>query len=464
MPNLDDIKTRFSKRLDEQAARHAGALDELIRAERERMLREVKPAMPEAVAQRLAAPASALDRSILTNGDNGAYGAAGAAAARPMSPPKPQGQVQMTGSAPLRELDAAFIRQFNLGAYYPLEKLNYPTVYCETLEEFFQPFVKDVNMSPQARQSALDWLIEKAKQDALELHGGTFGVNFPGDGCYLNGWLFGCLNQVTPRQALTLPQVLQTILSTVAHEKLGHGLLGVYSTLGQAKTRLGLTLAEVARQFGLRPADDPLESLRQQQDGVLFYVSKLTEEGWASWIGRNLVPGGKPHTLRALLQAIQELPANLPDRQDIQAVTMSALQALFGENSADGHLVDMATLHKAVHWIATLDHGTDELFMALLSQPLRYVVGELLVAQAAANLGPLCAPYAALIAANVKVDFERMGLSDLQTMLTQDPRLNPDTRLAAISRLTLAKKNDPRELARQVEAALSLTVPQELRG
>jgi len=106
----------------------------------------------------------------------------------------------------------------------------------------------------------------------------------------------------------------------------------------------------------------------------------------------------------------------------------------------------------------------DDLLAQKLNQPLRYVVGELLLTQAEANLGPLCVPYAALIAAGVTFDPVQVGLSDLRDLLSRDLRLNPDARLALISRLRLEKKDDVRGMAKNVAALLSFSIPKELQG
>ena len=105
----------------------------------------------------------------------------------------------------------------------------------------------------------------------------------------------------------------------------------------------------------------------------------------------------------------------------------------------------------------------DDQLAEKLGQPLRYILGELLFCQAEENLGPKCVPYAALIAANVTLDPAQMGLSDLSTLLKGDARLNPNARMAAISRLKLQQKDDVRDMAKMVSAQLSFSVPKELQ-
>jgi hypothetical protein len=94
---------------------------------------------------------------------------------------------------------------------------------------------------------------------------------------------------------------------------------------------------------------------------------------------------------------------------------------------------------------------------------LIYAVGSLLMSQAEANMGAACVPYAALIAANVKFNFEEISLTDLTTLLLSDPSLYPDVRLAVLSRIKLEQHGSIKELAQRAQAELSFSVPQALK-
>jgi hypothetical protein len=85
------------------------------------------------------------------------------------------------------------------------------------------------------------------------------------------------------------------------------------------------------------------------------------------------------------------------------------------------------------------------------------------MSQAEHNLGPLCVPYAALIAAYVTFDPASMGRIDLEDALNTNERFNPNVRMAALSRLKLNDKNSVSELTSRAASELSFSIPAELR-
>ena len=85
------------------------------------------------------------------------------------------------------------------------------------------------------------------------------------------------------------------------------------------------------------------------------------------------------------------------------------------------------------------------------------------MSQVEANMGSACVPYVALIAANVNFNFEKISLTDLASLLVNDPSLHPDARLAALSRIKLKQKGSISELAQRAQAELSFSVPQAIK-
>ena len=452
MPNLDDLKSSFAQKLDALSAQHASRLEAELQELRDRLLREVEPCLPEDVARQL----GRLDERLKERRRQ----------AEAMGQPVvSHTRLEIGGSAQLEELDALFDRAFDLSSHYPNRLLNYPTIYCETLEEFFTPLINLLDISAEARQVELRQKVEQARQFAEGSNGGgIFGYNLPGQGCYLNGWLFVYGRNLPPRQAFQTPHLLQNILQTAIHEKLGHGFISAYSTLGAVKTSLGLTLADLARRFDLLTADDPLSSLRREQANLLYLVSQLLEEGWATWVETYLEQlilgaGQHPrHRLQAVIRAIEDLPRSIQDRRQVQGALMSALNALFTPDE-----IPFPVLHQAVMTIAVLGGSLDAYFTPTFGQPLRYAVGELLLTQAEMNLGERCLPYVVLVAANVSFDPSRFSLTDLRELFGREARLNPDFRLTALSRIHLEAENSIRELVQRAEIELSFTVPPELK-
>ncbi len=398
-----------------------------------------------------------------------------AARAARLQPPAVEARIALDNAPALNALDAAFVREFQLDRRFPHNPWpTLPTVYCETLEEFYQPFVEMLDVSESTRREMLRSLVAQAREDAREGRG-TWGVFWPGRGCYLNGWLFAYGRAESARAALADPDILPSILGTAAHEKLGHGFVSEYTALGQEKKRLGTWRYDIARRFDLRGVDTPEGVLLAEKEAVLYASSQLLEEGWATWVehhvrqqlarqaaaeGRSFpaVPEAR-YTLgelwHVLTQALDEA-RDAQTRGHIQAL-LDALSTLFvAEN------VTAPDLHRAVLAIHMHAEAVDPLVMSRLHQPLRYVIGYLLARDLAARLGPLCLPYAVVLAANVSYDLERIAASDLQRLVARDARLNVDSRFAQMRLLTLQQKNDIQELVTRAHRELNLAVPKAL--
>jgi hypothetical protein len=217
--------------------------------------------------------------------------------------------------------------------------------------------------------------------------------------------------------------------------------------------------------------------LRAGQCDLLLKNSLLLEEGWANWVQTYLVSaplrlGTHPsYSRKDVFEVIQNLPNNLPNRQVIQEDLYLIYIVLFHEEEiimvgGEKIPITLDLLHKVVLMLLDPVKGPlyDKLFEDKMGQKVRYIIGEQLLWQAEENLGPLCVPYAALIAANVTFDPAQMGLSDLGTLLNTDARLNPNARMAAISRLKPQKKDDVYGMAKLVAEKLSFSIPKELQG
>ncbi|MCL5952610.1 MAG: hypothetical protein M1132_12975 [Chloroflexi bacterium] len=379
-------------------------------------------------------------------------------AARPPSPLT--ARIDLTGDAGLRKMDDLFIETFQLRRYMPGANLNYPTVYAETLEEFFGPFVKELNLSGEGKAAALAQLIAEAERTARETNGGgIFGVSLPGRGCYLNGWLFAYGRGYAPRAALQDPDVLASILSTIAHEKLGHGFITESTALGNEKKQLGLAQIQLANRFNLAVVDSPQATLLAQKSAIIFTESQLTEEGWATWIETFLMSrlganGREPHTLDATLQALKKLESGSQELKDISLYLQQALKVLFTIDQPG-----MDDVHKAIVTIQLFGPQVDEIISSEIRQPLRYAVGYLLMDKIAKNAGWQTAPFAVIIAANLTYDLNNIGPSDLNQLVRSDARMNVDSRLAMLSLLTLSTSGDVHALASEAKNQLSLAVP-----
>ena len=144
------------------------------------------------------------------------------------------------------------------------------------------------------------------------------------------GWLLVHRHNLPPQMGL-VPELIPKVWSTTAYEKLWHRFLRAYSVLGKVKTDLGLILIEFAEKFGIRQADDPLDSLCQFQALLLKMASQLVGEGWAiriqTFIGSQVMKIFEHpcHNMQAIIRAIEVIP-HIDGNNDIQAMFLSALE------------------------------------------------------------------------------------------------------------------------------------------
>ena len=216
-----------------------------------------------------------------------------------------------------------------------------------------------------------------------------------------------------------------------------------------------------------------LPACREAQHDLIFDVSQLLEEGWATWVetfvnrtrlaeseSKTIYPR---HSLAAIVEAVQNLEQeDLPpgySEQQVKERLFSSLAVLLGPIDANPY-----DLQLAVQVIERWSGLPVKIAGAAYSQPLRYAIGELLFAQAELNQGAFCLPYLALIAGNVNFKPESTSLADVTIVLQKDPRLHPDARLAALCRLRLHERGSLTELVQRAESELSFSVPPELKN
>jgi len=394
------------------------------------------------------------------------------------APAQEQPRLLLGGEPVLQEIDRRMLEEFRLPRYFSdVDLSSLPTIYCETLEEYFQPYAELLDVSEQARQETIRKLAQEARKVAAERGGGQFGVFWPGRGCYLNGWLFAYRRAPSATAALRDPTILLHILNTVAHEKLGHGFISEYTTLGFEKKRLGTWRYDIAHRFDLRVADSPEGALLADKEAVVYASSQLLEEGWATWIehhfrrqrdqeGQEARAGQPPrpnsrYSLTELWHVLSELAESAGDPESGQAAraVQSALSALFLDDTPSSE-----QLHSAVLTVHHNGPRLDGHVTRRLGQPLRYVVGYLLMRDLESRQGSFCVPYAVTIAANVMYRLETVAAADLCRLVAQDARLNVDSRLAHLRLLTLQRKGDVAELAGRAHHELNLAVPEALRS
>lgn len=445
--SVDDIAKRFSQRLDRQEhaseARRTQAVEDMIRAFDPTVWRQVT----------LSAERQTKKRDLHT--------------------PSVNAQVSLGNAGILHQTDDLMWQAFQLDSVIDASALKrYSVVYCDTLEEFFTPILADVDISETQRRQYLAQMIAEAEANAE--HGGTMGVNLPGRGCYVNGWIFGAMHDVSAKAALQDNSIFPDIFGTVVHEKLGHGFISDLTAVGKEKTQLGMWRFDVAKRFAMRNADSPHSTLLLRKHALIHQTSQFTEEGWATWVEQTMVKlavtngvlkglgqevrHAAPYTVESLGEFLQSLNEQAPEEAREAVQTLSAvLQLLLTEDEVD----DPEVIFRVTQALHKLTPMFSEVFGQAFGQPMVYVVGYLLLDRLASRIGWRNVPYAVMIAGSVTYDLKQTSVSDLETLLASEPRLNVDARLALLSRLSLPKGATYRDLAHTARETFGFAVPDD---
>jgi hypothetical protein len=372
-------------------------------------------------------------------------------------------KVDLSSKNRIKDLDQELITFFNLDQYLNVDLITYPTIYCETLDEFFTPIFNMYSVSPLIREKSVEREVQKAVENAEK--GGVYGVNLPGTGCYINGWLIAQPHGISALEALEHPELLNKTLITAVHEKLGHGFLDVFSSLGQVSAQLGSYQSRLAQQFGMQLVTDPVDKVRRKQYKILHSNFIFLHEGWATWLesffGTKIFGHGShpKYSMERLNKAVDELiPSDAVDGDGIEALKMALMLILGDELHPPDHIL------AAIHFLHQFDRMLDDYFSRKCGQPLRYILGELIMSKISLSSGLRCVPFAALIAANISFDPERISLTDMRELFHTEPQLNPDARLVMLSKLKLEEADNVMELAFQAENILSMQVPHYLKA
>lgn len=371
----------------------------------------------------------------------------------------------------IHQLDRLMWRDFKLSGAFPAQTMTrYPVIYCETPDDFFAPMFAAEDLSDTERRRLL---AETVAHETTE-PSGILGVNLPGDGCYINGWLFGKIAGKTAQAALEDAQIFPQILQTACHEKLGHGFIAELTAVGQEKTRVGLWRFDTARQFNGRTVDTPHSAELAHKHALLHHSTKFAEEGWATWIEQFMlwragqeglldgVSAEKPETeptakysLGNFLPALQlASTASTPDARKIVQALAEASQILL----APPRPVSTDAIAEAMSVWETYADALDSACATVMGQPALYVLGYFLLKRLEAQLGWRNLPYAIALAGNVTFDLAHISVNDLATVL-HTPRLNVNTRLAMLATLTLTPEQSPADLARMAHDRLSFAIP-----
>lgn len=355
-----------------------------------------------------------------------------------------------------------------------------PTVYCETLEDFYGSFFAYRNLSPQEQARGVREESERARGALAEGGGAVLGVNWPGRGCFLNGEAFARMHHKRDAaEALRCPRTFPHILSTAVHEKLGHGWLTESTARGREIRSVHLEQHEVARHFLRRTSDDPREALLQDKWNLLLGTSKYAEEGYATWMESKVLTLAAARVAGGA--AIDERGVSLADAASVYPAATVAAQLRETEDEACTHLADavdyltaagpaerrdLAALMAGAFPHTDLGTGSverdehlDTICSEVFGQPLHYVVGYVLVEKLERRFGARSVPFALALAGNVSYGLDSISNADLRVALESNPQLRMDVRLAMLGTLDGVPSDDPDALYEAARRELSLTPP-----
>ena len=403
---------------------------------------------------------------------------------QPGSPTRPasvKGAValQASSSSLLRLVDQWTFEQFDLHRLQA-GAIASPTVFCETLEEFYGSFFAYRTLSPEEQARGVREEADRARKALAAGGGAVLGVNWPGRGCFLNGEAFARMHgKRDAQQALRDADSFPHILSTAVHEKLGHGLLTEFTTRGKEIRSVHLEQHEVARHFLRRKSDDPREALLQDKWNILLTSSKYAEEGFATWMEAEVlsyavlkVQGGVrvDEATEGLAETANIYPVDWVveklREQEHEALEelAEAVAFLAAAGPAQRREVSQYLAGAFPHTDLTAtnwerDEALDQLSQSIFGQPLHYVVGYTMIEKLEHKFGASCVPFALALAGNVSYGLEGLSNSDLRMALEQNPQLRMDVRLALLGTLDGVPKNDPDALYEVARRELSLTPP-----
>jgi hypothetical protein len=365
----------------------------------------------------------------------------------------------------LAEIDGWYDDLFGISRHFTGENLAYPTCLCETLEEFFEPHVRHLAISKSGKIELVERMAREAEEMARHGGGGIYGVNWPGDGCYINGWLFAYPNTGAVKEVLNDPQKLPSVVGVVAHEKLGHGFLSEFTCLGKERENVQLSRYKIAEDFAIRLSDSPSEILLREKWEILFLSSMFAEEGYATWVEAKMLEAltgnpQRPYHPGAVMKLLDLMVRSCDDKEllaFLKAVNDSVRLMLEPEGAGSKEL------HAAAIVLEQAEPVLERPFSRTFGQPARYVLGYLLVERLEEHFGTRMVPYAMSVIYNVDYDLEMIANTDLARVVQKEPRMNIHSR--ALHMLTLPKSagGSIAELFKSANELLSFAVPANVK-
>ncbi len=304
-----------------------------------------------------------------------------------------------------------------------------------------------------------------APLDGIEPHRMAI-FHIPGEATWLN---FDFYAQKYRLQNFTdaTPTQRANLVSEVAWERWGWGFWLEATAWGAACGAAGLWQALCAQRSHLAHSAPHLNALAD----AVRKITTITEAGWQDWVwqyvlfksrhavGHQTAPRPRPGRQMELLKRIVGLfPFYItPFGLRIRIFGLVDLvKFLF--------LVESELLPRTINSVLVAAQEfcfqNDRKVMAQTGMPFSQMLGRLYFASLEANVGILCTPYATLIGNHLDLGDTDLDPGRILQDAAEDPRRNPDTRLALLSRLDPVVKYDPKSMFTAAWERLHLDGPE----
>jgi len=372
---------------------------------------------------------------------------------------------------------------------YGVDMRSTKSTFCETPQEWMDKYLAGEEMPKSQR----DNFIQNA--DAMKNIRGVFLAT---KGLFINSAAF------EDPMGANLP----TVISTAAHEKLGHGFCNTFTLKGQDEAQATRATFRLAEAFGMKQMDEPSYPIWEQKRATSLRSSFFLEEGFSSWIQDRLV---KAMAQKKPGRGFEKVQTHATTLQEIMAKLQSISQSMAGQPIAYRNLEEFlakwlndeaerirhenpgmldyqgqrletvgqaAMLAKIAIGAIVADDGVSaarvpSLMMAMTAADavlssakapvlLRYDGGYLMMTRIEMLFGERCVPAAVRIAGNVRYNIATISVPEL-VIAVSNANYNVDARLASICRLQSDgsfQKNDAKGFAKFVNKTLGYSIPE----
>ncbi|MCU0484851.1 MAG: hypothetical protein MUC85_01950 [Anaerolineales bacterium] len=278
-------------------------------------------------------------------------------------------------------------------------------------------------------------------------------LHLPGQGTLLNTAYYARQYGSSDFSRYTLQQ-RALLISEVARRRWGWGYLLEYTRLGQLAGQSGLWPALTAHRLGWSIPD----TSRLEAAEALRRSWMLCEEGWEDWvwqyitfkaraaIGQHLFHRPRPGRWFEMLSRIVNLFPFYVFPFGVRMRLLNLLDLLNFLFLEQSELLPR-TINSTLIAVQKFCQHNDAAIAAHLGEPFSRFLGRIYYSQLEAAVGIFSVPHAVqIIAYGEGLDLSAMDAAALLAAAAENPRANPDTRLAILSKVDKTVKYDRKAL------------------